>query len=131
MKERCKRGPTPADTRFGQKIRARRLMLGMSQTELGAALGVTFQQVQKYERGINRVSASTLEKLAATLSVPIIYFFHGHPPETGQGNGSGNDLTAFLATPDGILLCRAFEQIESRAMRSAVIGFLQGIEGQH
>jgi transcriptional regulator with XRE-family HTH domain len=131
MKERSKRGPTPADTRFGQRIRARRLMLGMSQTELGTPLGVTFQQVQKYERGINRVSASTLEKLAETLRVPIIYFFDSHPPETGQSDGSDADLTAFLATPDGILLCRAFQHIESKDMRSAVIGFLQGIEKEH
>jgi transcriptional regulator with XRE-family HTH domain len=106
-----KRGPTPADVRFGHKIRARRMMLGMSQTELGAALDVTFQQIQKYEGGVNRVSASVLEELAATLRVPITYFFDGQPAENGQGEGSGMDLTAFLATPEGFALCTAFQHI--------------------
>jgi PAS domain S-box-containing protein len=79
-----RRGPIPADTRFGHRMRERRMMLGMSQTELGAAIGVTFQQIQKYERGINRVSAGTLQKLAATLSVPITYFFDAPPAESDQ-----------------------------------------------
>ena len=70
MEGRGKRGPTPADIRFGHKMRARRMMLGVSQAELGVALDVTFQQIQKYERGINRVSVSTVEKLAAMLRVP-------------------------------------------------------------
>src|SRR5262245_44945347 len=78
-----RRGPIPADTRFGHRMRERRMALGMSQTELGAALGVTFQQIQKYERGVNRVSAATLQKLAATLRVPITYFFDA-PPERDQ-----------------------------------------------
>jgi PAS domain S-box-containing protein len=73
-----------ADTRFGHRMRERRMMLGMSQTELGAALGVTFQQIQKYERGVNRVSAGTLQKLAATLRVPITYFFDAPLPESDQ-----------------------------------------------
>src|SRR5262245_19502919 len=84
MDGRGKRGPIPADTRFGHRMRERRMMLGMSQTELGAALGVTFQQIQKYERGVNRVSAATLQKLAATLKVPITYFFGAPPAESHQ-----------------------------------------------
>jgi len=84
MDGRGKRGPIPADTRFGHRMRERRMKLGMSQTELGAALGVTFQQIQKYERGVNRVSAGTLQKLAATLRVPIAYFFDNPPGETDQ-----------------------------------------------
>src|SRR5262245_7867702 len=84
MEGRVRRGPIPADIRFGHRMRERRMMLGMSQTELGGALGVTFQQIQKYERGINRVSAGTLQKLAATLTVPITYFFDGPPAENDQ-----------------------------------------------
>src|SRR5215471_19984147 len=84
MEELRKRGPIPADTRFGHRMRERRMMLGMSQTELGAALGVTFQQIQKYERGTNRVSAGTLQKLATTLRVPIAYFFDGPAAENNQ-----------------------------------------------
>src|SRR5881296_759269 len=100
MNERGKRRPTPVDVRFGHRMRARRLMLGLSQSELGAALDVTFQEIQKYERGVNRVSASILEELAATLRVPITYF-DGHPAENGQGDSSRMDLTAFLASPEG------------------------------
>src|SRR5262245_29719058 len=84
MEGRGRRSPIPADIRFGHRMRERRMTLGMSQTDLGAALGVTFQQIQKYERGINRVSAGTLQKLAATLRVPITYFFDGPPSENNQ-----------------------------------------------
>jgi transcriptional regulator with XRE-family HTH domain len=97
---------------------------------LGAALDVTFQQIQKYERGINRISASTIERLAATLGVPITYFFDGHPPDNGQDHGPEVDLTAFLATAEGFALCTAFQHIESQATRSAVINLLQGM-AQH
>jgi len=131
MNVRSRRGPAPADVRFGDRMRARRMMLGMSQTELGTALNVTFQQVQKYERGINRVSPSGLEKLAATLRVPISYFFGGQPLEGWRGNSSDVDLAAFLTTPDGLALCTAFQHIESQAMRSAVIKLLQGMITKH
>ena len=129
MKGRGKRSSTPADIRFGHRMRARRMMLGMSQTELGATLDVTFQQIQKYESGVIRVSASVLEELATTLRVPITYFFDGQPAESGQGDVSGTDLTGFLATREGLALCTAFQHIESRAMRSAVINLLQGLQG--
>ena len=129
MKGRRKRGPTPADIRFGHKMRARRMMLGVSQAELGVALDVTFQQIQKYERGINRVSVSTVEKLAAMLRVPITYFFDGDPAGNGQCVASGMDLTAFLATPEGLALCTTFHHIESKGMRSALINLLQGLQG--
>jgi transcriptional regulator with XRE-family HTH domain len=107
------------------------MMLGMSQTDLGTAVDVTFQQIQKYERGINRVSASTMERLAGALGVPITYFFDGHPPDNGQVHGSEVDLTAFLATAEGFALCKAFQHIESQAMRSAVINLLQGMGTKH
>jgi len=129
MKGRGKRVPTSADIRFGRKMRVRREMLRMSQTELGAALGVTFQQIQKYENGFNSVRASALEKLAGTLRVPITYFFDGQPPEQRQSECPGIDLGDFLATPEGFALCAAFQHIESEAMRSAVIDLLQGLQG--
>jgi PAS domain S-box-containing protein len=84
-----------ADTRFGHRMRERRMTLGMSQTELGAAIGVTFQQIQKYERGVNRVSAGALQKLAATLRVPITYFFDAPPAE--------NDQSRIVERQDGFL----------------------------
>jgi len=131
MNRRSKRGPSPAAIRFGDRLRTRRMMLGMSQTELGAALNVTFQQIQKYERGINSVSASGLEKLAATLRVHIGYFFRGQQPENGQDDSSEVDLAALLATPEGVALCAAFQHIESQAMRNAAIKLLQGMMTQH
>jgi transcriptional regulator with XRE-family HTH domain len=129
MNERGKRRPTPVDVHFGHRMRARRMILGLSQSELGAALDVTFKQIQKYERGVNRVSASVLEELAATLRVPVTYFVDGRPAENGQRDGSKMDLTAFLATPEGFALCTAFQHIESKAMRSAVINLLQCLQG--
>jgi len=131
MNWRSKRGPSPADIRFGDRLRTRRMMLGMSQTELGAALNVTFQQIQKYERGVNSVRASGLERLAARLEVPISYFFGGQLPENGQDDSSEVDLAALLATPEGTALCAAFQHIESQAMRNAAIKLLQGMMKQH
>jgi transcriptional regulator with XRE-family HTH domain len=127
MKRRSKRGPEPADARIGDRIRARRKVLGMSQAELGVAVDLTFQQIQKYERSINRVSASTMERLAGALGVPITYFFDGDPADNAQGYGSELDLSAFIATAEGFALFKAFQHIESQAMRSAVIGLLQGM----
>lgn len=70
-------GPDPIDIHVGQRVRARRKMLGLSQTQLGHELGVTFQQVQKYERGTNRIGSSRLFKISTSLDVPIPYFFEG------------------------------------------------------
>jgi transcriptional regulator with XRE-family HTH domain len=126
-----KREPTPADVRFGRKLRAARLMLGLSQTELGAAIGVTFQQVQKYERGTSRVRASMLEGLATALNVPITYFFEGHSPENGDAHGTGVNLAGFLATAEGVAVCSAFQRIESKEMRTAVINLLDNMTRKH
>lgn len=70
-------GPDPIDIHVGQRVRARRKMLGLSQTQLGHELGVTFQQVQKYERGTNRIGSSRLFRMSNTLDVPVAYFFEG------------------------------------------------------
>ena len=71
------KGPDPIDIHVGQRVRARRKMLGLSQTQLGQELGVTFQQVQKYERGTNRIGSSRLFRMSNTLDVPVAYFFEG------------------------------------------------------
>ena len=71
------RGPNPIDLHVGARIRMRRRLLGVSQERLAEALGLTFQQVQKYERGANRVSASKLYEIARTLQTPVTYFFDG------------------------------------------------------
>jgi transcriptional regulator with XRE-family HTH domain len=126
MNWRSKRGPSPADVRrFGGRLRTRRMMWGMSETELGGALNVTFQQIQKYEWGLNSVRASGLEKLAATMEVPISHFFGDQLPENHQDDSS--DLAALLATPEGLALCAAFQHIKSQAMRNTAIKLLQGM----
>jgi transcriptional regulator with XRE-family HTH domain len=127
MNSRVNRRPTPADIRFGQRMRTRRMSLGLSQTELADALDVTFQQIQKYEKGVTCVRVSAVETLAARLKVPVAFFFDG----SNQRNGSGSDLTDFMATSEGIALCSAFRQIESKGMRNAVIDLLQRLITKH
>jgi transcriptional regulator with XRE-family HTH domain len=80
-----KDGPNPVDVHVGSRIRLRRMLLGMSQTELGHALDLTFQQVQKYERGDNRVSASMLHKTSQVLDIPVSFFFEDLDPNTLNG----------------------------------------------
>ena len=89
------RSVTAIDRHIGHRLRACRMMLRLNQSELGKAIGVTFQQLQKYEKGSNRVSASTLQKLAVTMEVPITYFFEGVSSEKIQSN---KEWTEFLAT---------------------------------
>ena len=83
-----KRGPHPIDAHVGQRVRTRRTLLGLNQTALGGALGLTFQQLQKYERGANRISASRLYELGQVLDVPVSYFFAEMPADPGGARGS-------------------------------------------
>jgi transcriptional regulator with XRE-family HTH domain len=77
-------GPHPTDTHVGKRVGMRRMMLDLSQTDLADALGVTFRQVQKYEKGTNRISASSLRRISETLQVPVEFFFEGAPHERGR-----------------------------------------------
>ena len=86
-------GPDAVDVHVGGRVRLIRTLRGMSQTDLGNEIGLTFQQVQKYERGMNRISASTLFRLSRTFDVPISFFFDDMAPELGQA-GSGEDIPA-------------------------------------
>src|SRR6478735_1455104 len=99
--------PNPIDIHVGSRVRMRRIMLGMSQAKLADALGLTFQQVQKYEKGANRVSASRLRQIAHILQVPEPFFFEGGPMLAGQPRRDGesaplSDVSTFLATKDGL-----------------------------
>jgi len=85
----AKRSPQPVDTWVGKRIRMKRMMLSMSQTTLGERLGLTFQQVQKYEKGANRVGASRLQQIAGVLQVPVSFFFDGAPTGTVVGRTEG------------------------------------------
>src|SRR6266702_2790302 len=106
-----KKAPNPTDQHVGSRVRMRRLMLGMSQTKLGDALGLTFQQVQKYEKGTNRISASRLQHISNILQVQVPFFFEGAPHVPGQhiGNGASPSpayVTEFLASSDGLALTK-------------------------
>lgn len=120
------RKPSAVDVHVGGRMRVRRKVLGMSQDALARALGITFQQVQKYERGDNRVSASKLYAMAQFLGVPISFFFdgleeaHGAPPLVAE-DGIERSISAFLNTPEGAELARVFPKINRPRMRRQVL----------
>jgi transcriptional regulator with XRE-family HTH domain len=125
------RGATPVDAHIGQKIRTRRNLLGLSQTELADAAGITFQQIQKYEKGANRVGASRLQQFSEALGVPPSYFFEGVPivgkktPAPQEGELSEDTIVSFLGTREGVALVRAFIAIKQKTVRQNVITFLE------
>jgi transcriptional regulator with XRE-family HTH domain len=113
----------------------RRMMLSISQTKLGDALGLTFQQVQKYEKGTNRLSASKLQESANFLQVPVTFFFEGAPsvPGTSKAKGASPSpayVTDFLATRDGLALFKAFMRIKDATLRRHVVNLVEGIADQ-
>src|ERR1700716_1106041 len=114
----AKKAPNPTDKHVGARVRMRRMMLSMSQEKLGDALGLTFQQVQKYEKGANRIGASRLQQISNILQVPVSFFFEGAPQVPGQPAGAFADapppayVSDFLATSDGLALTKAFMGIK-------------------
>jgi transcriptional regulator with XRE-family HTH domain len=123
----------PIDKHVGSRVRMRRLMLDMSQTDLGDALGLTFQQVQKYEKGANRIGASRLQHLSQILQVPVPFFFEGAPASIGRpaaeasADASSSFVSDFLATSEGLDLVRAFTCIEDAKLRRAIVRLVEQI----
>jgi transcriptional regulator with XRE-family HTH domain len=128
---RARRGANKVDRHIGLRLRSRRLAVQMTQTDLAVALGVTFQQVQKYEQGSDRVSASTLNELAETLKVPIAFFFEGLQREGTRAEGAYEEWVEFLATPDGHALFKAFRNIEKSEVRRALIDLVERLGKRH
>ena len=123
-----KKGPDPIDKHVGTRIRMRRQMISMSQEKLAKKLGITFQQVQKYEKGTNRVSASRLQALASILAVPIAFFFEGSPVAGKMDDGPISDLLSdFLATKAGPALVKAFVKIRDPAIRRQIVHLVEAI----
>jgi transcriptional regulator with XRE-family HTH domain len=112
----------PIDKLIGERMRMRRIAIGMSQEKLGDALGLTFQQVQKYEKGMNRISVGRLQSIADILRVPVTFFFD---PQKAFPNQGTPDLHEFLISKDGLELASAFLKIENPAMRRALINMAQ------
>jgi transcriptional regulator with XRE-family HTH domain len=130
------KAPNPIDRHVGSRVRMRRMMLSISQTKLGDALGLTFQQVQKYEKGTNRLSASKLQESANFLQVPVTFFFEGAPSVPGAPQAKGTAapspgyVSDFLATKDGLALIKAFTQIKSAKLRRCVVNLVERIADQ-
>ena len=124
--------PNPIDRHVGARVRMRRMMLAMSQTDLGDALGLTFQQVQKYEKGTNRVGASRLQHISQILQVPVAFFFEGAPHQPGQPKALGETPSPayvfdFLATSDGLALTKAFMRIKESKLRRCIVNLVEEI----
>jgi len=132
-----KKVPNPVDQHVGSRVRLRRQMLAMSQEKLGAALDLTFQQVQKYERGANRIGASRLQQISQILQVPVEFFFEGAPNASLAPHGStGSALSMaqindFISDSDGLRLIRAFMRIDTAALRRRIVMLVQEIAGDH
>ena len=126
------KAPNPVDKYVGSRVRMRRIMLGMSQEKLGEALGLTFQQVQKYEKGTNRVGASRLQQISEILQVPVSFLFDGGPSGAVNADGfreggSPAYVSDFLATSEGLALTRAFTRITDAKMRRSIVELVDQI----
>jgi len=126
------KAPNPIDKYVGSRVRMRRIMLGMSQEKLGEALGLTFQQIQKYEKGTNRVGASRIQQISEILQVPVSFLFEGGPTSTTGGNGfsegtSPTYVADFLATSEGLALTRAFTRITDTKLRRSIVDLVEQI----
>jgi transcriptional regulator with XRE-family HTH domain len=124
--------PDPIDLHVGGRVRMRRLKLGITQERLADQLGLTFQQVQKYEKGTNRISASRLQQLCQILGVPIPFFFEGAPGSAGQVRKENETLsptvvTDFLASPDGHALLKAFTKINKKTIRRSIVQLVEAV----
>jgi transcriptional regulator with XRE-family HTH domain len=126
-----KRLPHSTDLHVGQRIRMGRMMKGLSQSALGEAGDISFQQIQKYENGINRVSAGRLQQFAKHLDVPVSFFFEGISSEGSKPKDRPDDLARQLvATREGIDLAKAFMAIENRSLRRSIVSMAEDIAKQ-
>ncbi len=137
-----KKIPNPIDRHVGSRVRMRRVMLGMSQEKLGEALGLTFQQVQKYEKGTNRIGASRLQQISRTLDVPPAFFFEGAPSFEAAAETSNRASWAsrriqkramspiFLSTPEGLHLNLAFARIHDPKVRKRIVDLVSSLAGE-
>jgi len=127
-----KKTPNPTDQHVGARVRMRRIMLAMSQEKLGAALNLTFQQVQKYEKGTNRIGAGRLQQLSHVLQVPVEFFFEGAPNASAPHGSNKSEpwmaqIDDFVSNPDGLRLIEAFMRIDNAALRRRIVMLVQEI----
>jgi len=130
-----KKKPNPIDIHVGSRIRLRRNMLAMSQEKLGEMLGITFQQIQKYEKGTNRVGASRLQAISSHLNVPVAYFFEDAPGHDANAGGFAEDdgpsyVSDFLSSSEGVQLTRSFLKIKDQKVRRRIIDLVKTLASE-
>ncbi|MFD0988090.1 helix-turn-helix domain-containing protein [Methyloligella solikamskensis] len=128
--------PNPVDAHVGSRVRLRRMLLGMSQERLGESMGLTFQQVQKYEKGVNRIGASRLFQISKILDVPVQFFFEEAPQfdgsaPTGMAEAESETfILEFLNSREGLELNRAFVKIADPKVRKSVVDLVRSLSNQ-
>ena len=130
MTDTNKKRPNPVDVHVGARIRLRRNMIGLSQEKLGESLGITFQQIQKYEKGMNRVGASRLQSIGNILNVPVTFFFDDMPGQSDKPKGFEEEsettyVVGFLNSSEGIQLARAFAKIGDAKIRRKILDLVR------
>jgi transcriptional regulator with XRE-family HTH domain len=124
--------PNPVDMHVGSRVRLRRMMLAISQEKLAKALGLSFQQVQKYEKGANRIGASRLEQISRFLQVPVAFFFEGASDTSAVATSEEDTrslalMNEFASSPDGLRLIQSFAQVEDADVRRRIVDLVQAI----
>ncbi|MFC3691184.1 helix-turn-helix domain-containing protein [Chenggangzhangella methanolivorans] len=130
-----KKTPNPIDKHVGSRVRMRRVLIGMSQEKLGEALGITFQQIQKYEKGTNRIGASRMQQISTVMGVPVSYFFEDAPGSEikagGFGESQGSDYVVdFLTTTEGLQLNKSFVRISDPKVRRKIVDLVAALADQ-
>jgi transcriptional regulator with XRE-family HTH domain len=123
-----RKSPNPTDKHVGNRVRMRRMILKMSQETLASGLGLTFQQVQKYEKGANRIGASRLQQISNILQVPVTFFFEGVP--AAHDDDINMLASDFLATSDGLALMTAFAQIKNPSVRRSIVQLVENVAAE-
>lgn len=137
------KAPNVIDRHVGARVRMRRLLLGMSQDSLGQKLGVTFQQVQKYEKGTNRIGAGRLQDLSRVLDVTVDFFYKDAPLGDGPGAALAGfaepgqvayapppDISDYLSTPEAVQLNQAFRRVRDPKLRRRIADLVLAIAGE-
>src|SRR6476620_3880040 len=113
------------DAEVGRRVRSRRLECRLSQTDLDSLIGVTFQQVQKYEKGVNRIGAGRLHRISEALEVPITFFFDSTPHAAERGASSSESAFGFMQTSGSVRIVKAFHKIKSRKARQLLVDMVE------